>query len=126
MRKIVRRQLPLDVYNRAITFLYGTAEQINAELVRDIGKDAPMLAPSNLGKWVQHEHGGYLADYICVVRGRSAESRVVALAHECLHCAIDTLRHAGIPLTDASEEAYTYYHQWLLVQCLLVMRGRIK
>lgn len=36
------------------------------------------------------------------------------LVHECLHVTSRALRARGLELTDESEEAFTYYHAWLV------------
>lgn len=120
---LVRARLPFDPYHRAITFLHGTTEQINAALRRDSGDAEPNLTPQTVGKWICYTIDDREADYICVVRTGSPESRVATLAHECLHCAFHALRNAGVTLTWESEEAFTYYHQWLFSHCLRHLRG---
>lgn len=47
-----------------------------------------------------------------------SEDKDVVLAHECLHAACWVLRSVGLPLTSESEEAYTYYQQFLM-ECIL-------
>ena len=129
---MIRRRLPMDVYNRAITLLYGSVEEINAVLRRDVRhideppESAPVLARNALGKWVRYCHNGYDADYICIVKRGTLAGQMAVLTHEALHCASHALRMAGIAHTDETEEAYCYYHQWLFVQCAMLMRGRRK
>lgn len=38
--------------------------------------------------------------------------------HEKMHCLADVLRYVGIPLTEDTEEAYTYLSEWLMQQFL--------
>ena len=40
------------------------------------------------------------------------------LSHEMLHVACAILRDVGMKLNSGSEEAYTYLHEWLLVEAL--------
>lgn len=122
-RPLVRRRLPHDTYNRAITFLYGTLEQINAELKRQTG-DPDALKACTLGRWVSHEHDGYEADFLCVVRTGSLDEELPTLAHEALHLTGHVLRMAGVAHTLETEEAYTYYQGWLIREALIAMRGQ--
>ena len=40
------------------------------------------------------------------------------IAHESLHAAIHTLRLVGIKLEECSEEAYTYLHQYIMMEIM--------
>ncbi len=60
------------------------------------------------GFWGHGHHGGMWL---------SARSHV---QHEVLHAVFHILRHKGVPLTEASEEAYTYLADWLTQE---VLRG---
>lgn len=122
-RRLVRRRLPADTYNRAITFLYGTLEQINAALPRETG-DPDVLHPSTLGRWVTHTHDGREADFLCVVRTGSLDEELPTLAHEALHLTGHVLRTAGVAHTLETEEAYTYYMGWIIRESLKAMRGK--
>lgn len=122
--KRVRFPIRHNVYNRAITFLFGTAREINAVLKRDcpLGEELLQLEPSAIGFWRIYRQDGYEADYICVVKRRDNTEMLASLAHECLHHTGHVLRRAGMPLTDESEEAYCYYFGWVFRNCLEAMR----
>lgn len=44
------------------------------------------------------------------------------LTHECQHASEEILRTAGVKRTKGAEEAFTYYTQWLLTECLKRLR----
>lgn len=123
---MIRRRFPIrqNVYNRAITFLYGTANEINAVLRRDCPATDELLelAPSAIGFWRIYTQDGYEADYICVVKRRDRTEMLASLAHECLHHTAHVLRKAGMPLTRKTDEAYCYYFGWVFRNCLEAMR----
>jgi hypothetical protein len=48
---------------------------------------------------------------------------IAILAHELLHAVSWVLNAKGLPLTDASEEAYTYYLEWLMRESLSRLTG---
>jgi len=115
---MIKRRLPKDVYSRCITFLYGTVDELNRTLALECPTDFTPLRASCRGHWKNYPHSGYEADYICLVRTTDRTERLVVLAHEALHCASHALRMAGLPHTEETEEAYTYYQCWLIRQCL--------
>ena len=49
---------------------------------------------------------------------------VVTIAHEALHAIIDNLQYRGLSLADQSEEAFTYYHSWLMTEILKRLEKR--
>ena len=121
-----RRRFPIrqNVYARAVTFLYGTASEINAVLNRDFprGQDAQQLQSSGIGIWCVYTQDGYEADYICVVKRRDKTEELSSLAHECLHHVSHVLRKAGMPMTYDTDEAYCYYFGWVFRNCLEAMK----
>lgn len=65
---------------------------------------------------VEHDHSGYFQ----VLETEDKEVGTLwscdsssTLMHECLHATFWTMREVGVPLTEASEEAYTYYQEFL-------------
>lgn len=123
---MIRRRFPIrqNVYNRAITFLFGTVADINAVLQRDcpIGEEMLQLEPSSIGFWRVYRQDGYEADYICLVKRRDRNEMLASLAHECLHHAAHVLQRAGMQLTRETDEAYCYYFGWVFRNCLEAMQ----
>lgn len=121
-----RRRFPLrqNIYARAITFLHGTAPEINAVLKRECpkGDEHRDLSSDCIGRWVVYQENGYEADYICIVKRHDKNEMLAALAHECLHHTNYTLRKAGMPLANESDEAYCYYFGWVFRNCLEAMQ----
>jgi hypothetical protein len=117
------RRLPVrdNLYSRAITFLYGTAEQINAAMKKECASPdcfSP-LTIAHRGHWHLHEEDGYESDYICLVRGPTIMYELGYLAHEVLHHTVYALGRAGLPpATDRNDEAHCYYMQWVIRNCL--------
>lgn len=122
---MIKRRLPQDMYNRCITLLYGSIDEMNAVLKRECPIDFEPLHSSCQGHWKCYAHsGGFQADYLCVKRATSRDHLFEVLAHETLHLVGHALRMAGLPHTEETEEAYTYYQQWLIRECLKAMAGR--
>lgn len=123
---MIRRRFPPqhNMYNRCVTFLYGTAAEINAVLKRDCpaGEEMLEVAPNALGFWRVYRQDGFEADYICIVKGKGRANELSSLAHECLHHTSHVMRNAGIALSRKSEEAYCYYLGWIYRNCLEAMR----
>lgn len=121
---MIRRRLDWDVYNRAITFLYGTTDEVNAYMKKVFPKDWDPIGVQCNGHWCVRERNGYEADFIILIKRRRQTSmrvwrtnELAVLAHEAFHCASHILRHAGIPHIQETEEVYTYYQGWLMRQC---------
>lgn len=121
--KRTRFPIKQNVYNRSITFLYGTAKEINAALERACPKGDvhEPLTPADVGHWRVYTYHGLDDDFICVVQGHSNAAQLAALGHEVLHHVNYALRAAGLPLTRKSEEAYCYYFQWVFRNCVEAM-----
>lgn len=121
---MIRRRLEWDVYNRAITFLYGTTDEVNAYMKKLFPTEWDGISVQCQGHWCVRERDGYEADFIMLIRRKRhttprvfRTNELAVLAHETLHCASHILRHAGIHHTQETEEAYTYYQAWLMRQC---------
>lgn len=125
MKKFIAKRFPLreNVYNRAVTFLYGSVDQINDRLRRDTPdeKDFWPVQTNALGHWRVIKQDGHEADYICVANDCDPSELMPVLAHECLHHTSHTLRTAGMRLKKSSEEAYCYYLGWIMEQCVRAM-----
>lgn len=128
MKPLIAKRFPLreNVYNRAVTFLFGSIDQINTRLRRDTPdeKDFWPIEESALGHWRIIKQAGYEADYICIASDTSRAEQMQALAHECLHHTSHALRMAGLPLKRSSEEAYCYYLGWMVDKCVTVIDPR--
>lgn len=121
---MIRRRLPQCVYNRAVTFLYGTTDELNAYMKKLFPTEWNGINVQCQGHWCVRERNGFEADFIMLAKRTPRVSPLAyrthlmgVLAHETLHCASYTLRHAGIEHTQETEEAYTYYQGWLMREC---------
>lgn len=123
---LVRHRFPVkdNVYNRAITLLYGSVDDINEVLEADtpVSEKFVPLEPSSAAHWRVIEEDGHEADYICIVHKGKWIDELAALSHEALHHVCHAFRSARLPLTEDSEEAYTYYLGWIVTQCLAVLQ----
>lgn len=125
-RRFVQKRLPIahDVYNRAVTLLYGERDEINRALAYELGTNEHALPQMSTGRHIVHESAsGFEADYICIVWGSRAYE-IGTLMHEIVHFVGHALRRAGMPHTAESEEAYCYYAQWIADRCLRAMWGK--
>jgi hypothetical protein len=120
---MIVRRLPYGVFNRCITFLYGTVDEANRYFARHCPIEFTKLHPSCQGHWKCYAHsGGYEADFIFIRRQPRVRTRMRYLAHEALHCASHALRRAGLPHNEETEEAYTYYQEWIVRECEAAVR----
>lgn len=122
-RRLVRRRLDGDVYSRAITVLYGTIEQINHVLRTECPVDHQDIRSMCNGHWRLYPHNGYEADYLCIRRGLTRTTEAAVVGHEAAHVTFHALRFAGLKLTEESEEAFCYYHQWIVRNVLVFIDG---
>lgn len=87
--------------------------------------DNPVEEMSKLGyKDIEYEFDGMFVDkgeqlYIIL---DSNSIRPSLVAHECLHATFHILRYVEIPLTKESEEAYTYFHMYLIDECYKIIQ----
>jgi hypothetical protein len=123
------KRFPQDLYGRCVTFLYGSVDDANRWFQREMRAASadwthtPLRGCCN-GHWKMLEVGGYQADYIFLRRDTGPIAELASLAHETLHHVGHALRMNGLPWTEESEEAYTYYQQFMIRQCLSAIRGR--
>ncbi len=61
--------------------------------------------------------------WIRPVKNKNSEL-FLTISHECLHCVFKLLPSIGIPMTEQSEEAYTYLHEHLTNEVIRAMWGR--
>lgn len=117
---MIRGRLPMGVYKRAVTVVFGTVEEFNAVLAAEL-TDCTPCRPGILGRHVAYEHAKGVADYLFVARTGTRDAQLVVLAHECFHHVAYTLMRAGMRLSDDSEEAFAYYLEWTMEQCMAIM-----
>ena len=123
------KRFPPDLYGRCVTFLYVSLEEANAYFVREhkrASADDPHvpLRECCIGHRKVITQDGYEADYIFVRAGSGPITEFAVIAHETLHHVGHALRMGGLPWTEDSEEAYTYYQQFMIKQCLLAIQHR--
>lgn len=119
---MIVRRLPLDIYNRCTTFVYGTPADFHRFMSRRYDGELP-LDSSCHGHWcVRVSKRGYASDFIFIRKGGSRDDQLMYLAHETLHLVQNTLAQAGMPLNADTAEAYTYYQGWLMRECAKGMR----
>lgn len=53
-------------------------------------------------------------------------TRLSSFVHECLHVCCRVFRTRGLPLSEESEEAYTYYLSWMIEQFFETFTRKIK
>jgi hypothetical protein len=86
----------------------GTKEEYRKTMIKTL-KSAKKVLP-----W----KGVYLSDnpirVIWIQPTDSISSLTSTVAHEALHATCDIMRYVGIPLTPASEEAYTYLMDYMV------------
>lgn len=123
MARLVVRRFGPDVYNRCLTFMYGSREQIDKAMVRR-HSGYENCKRQALGRWLcwENDKTGYQSDYILLIREGLLHSQFACLAHEAFHFVSHTLRQAGMPLANDSEEAYSYYLGDIIERCLRNMR----
>lgn len=112
-----------NIYKRRITLTYGPLSEINRVLrhAAPSPSDHTELLPGVGGNYRVYAHHGHHYDYISILRYRRKgfrNSEIACLSHEVLHHTIYTLCRAGILMSEAHEECYTYYHEWLFKKCL--------
>ena len=76
-----------------------------------LGKSIKLI--SNLG-WTDYA--------IWLPQWSESDGDISALLHESLHVTADALRQKGLTLSEASEEAYTYYQEYIFRTCLQHLR----
>ena len=68
------------------------------------------------GRWLVLEDG--LTHYVMVADGDTSPWTTATLGHEVMHLTFHVLRHAGVRYRRESEEAFTYYFQWIFSRCM--------
>lgn len=125
---MIVKQLPADPYRQTIFFLYGTPEELTKWCAHKYPKArAPIEFPKgHRGKFFEYapSNGEDCVQFIALVKRKvDYDTKVTWLAHECLHCAVAVLEAKGVPLDQRTDEALTYYFQWVFSNCLKYLRG---
>jgi len=108
------RRIPDHAYFRDVVLVVGSDKEIQ----RWGRKKHPDFEWNNAsGKYVRFP--GRELHYIVVStkHGKSPWQTAV-LGHEILHLTFAILQGSGLELSDASEEAFTYYFQGMFARCL--------
>jgi hypothetical protein len=80
---MIKKKFAYDLYNRQLTFWYGTREEINVELAKLKLPGGDELPPNCMGRYMVIIHRGYPADYIVLVKARWVVTELSCLSHEC-------------------------------------------
>lgn len=121
---MIVRVLPDDLYRQTIFFIYGTTEELNLWFKLSYPKAARDLefTPAQRGKFCEYvpSDGGNTTQFIALVKveGMARDTAIGWLGHECVHAALAILEAKGIPIRTETDEALTYYFQWLFTHCL--------
>jgi hypothetical protein len=125
------KRFPPDVYNRYLTLVYGTIPQIDAAMQRELPRrldipssDYTPLQAQNTGRFVVFRKDGRVREYI-LITDPTAPGRDYnvcgTLGHEVLHYVFWVLGNAGILLHESSEEAFTYYFDFVFGNCMAAL-----
>jgi hypothetical protein len=110
------------VYRNKITFIYDEPDKKVIQYLKS-------RVDYNAEEIIAKSHGFFIDtanSYYIVIRDNCV-NWLGTLVHECMHVASRTLRERGSTLCDESEEAYTYYIQWLFNACALpTVKKKIK
>ncbi len=123
-------KLPHDVYNCDIWFIRGKSADLwkwerkncpNIDDDKDPGTGGPRGA-----RFIKYHRGEYTEHYILLVQPTHFTRAYVAsmVVHECSHLANQILRDHGVQWDADNDEAYTYYLQWLVSNCLWLLWGK--
>lgn len=118
MKKLIVKRIGPDLYNRCLTFMYGTKDQIDKAMARIEKEHYEPMLERNRAKYQVYVHNSFQADYILLRSDIPVGERYPVLAHEVFHFVHMSLQTAGVRLTDDSEEAYAYYISDIMERCL--------
>jgi hypothetical protein len=110
-----------SLYKQAIHFLYGTREEVNRWLCREHGPDEGDLKPGIVGNYRLWKYSsGYGRHYIIILTDATStlQRELSALAHEVSHHVVYLFGELGIVISKDTDEAFTYYHEWVFDQCV--------
>lgn len=99
------------IYNSGIMVQFGgDINDLLKEYAKKLKQDVPKKEDNwrGLGNFTAYEHhkGGALW-----IKNRKDHSTI---SHECLHATFHVMTRMGMPLVEASEEAWAYYLGWLV------------
>jgi hypothetical protein len=105
-----------DVFHIPIVCVWGvTAKEFAEFTLRKFGLVVDADTLSGDGVFVSATHEGRDIGIVGFPHKFTGTPHEYAmLAHECLHATIEMLGSRGLKLKDASEEAYTYYMDYLI------------
>lgn len=114
------------IYRIEISIMIGRLDQLRAHMRRRFPHfdHGVSFRRASMGKAIEIESGlGWWTDYaIWLPTWQGRDEDFQTLAHETLHVTFKALRQKGFRPTDSSEEAYTYYQEYLLRECLRRLR----
>jgi hypothetical protein len=92
----------------------ATSDQFDKLLRRRFGFGAPDVL-TTAGVFFAQEVEGQLVGFIGIADDFEGSPDCYSiLSHECLHCAFHMLKDRGLPYSYKTEEAYCYFHSFLL------------
>ena len=118
------KRLTDSVYRRSITLVVSTPDEFN-RFIEKRHKDNPNALNKDAGMHFSIWPGKkqvYCYHYIWLNGWRGTTTQTAFLHHEVNHLSYKVLRYLGMRLTEASEEAYTYYSESLFRQALQFLR----
>lgn len=128
--KIVK--LPHDVYNCDIWFVRGTRAEcqrfVDKRCPDDLSPEARAFRHNTGGRFLQFDRSGYTEYYIFYMPAPQFTRAYTTsqLVHECAHLASSVLADHGVRWDVENDEAFTYYLQWIVSNCLWALWGRAK
>ena len=112
-----------ETYHSKIYLVYNFDDKEGAQFLKENTWETEWN-PLHDGVWVRSRTPG--VHYI-MIRQRGVDSDTLSLlAHECLHLTFAVLYDAGFKYSEDSEEAFTYFLQNILFQCLEVFKKKRK
>lgn len=130
---MINKQLKTDPYltEHPARLLVGSTNQIMAYVNRT-WPDLPLsLNGTESGVMVAREdEAGYVYHYICLIAETTKQEYSPAqvagiLGHEIAHLVFRMFTSRGILISEENDEAFCYYQEWLLIQCLAILE-RVK
>lgn len=114
--------IPIKPYHHVLHLFCCSESEFRSKMFQVFGKVGGMddewfknvKSMSGFHTFVEDEKTG-VRDFIVWIRPvkRKSSELLLTISHECLHCVFKLLPVIGIPLTEESEEAYTYLHEEL-------------
>jgi hypothetical protein len=74
---------------------------------------------------LQNEASGAFDHLIALTKWNLKDPYCVSwLSHECLHAVTEVLLSRGLPLTEDTDEAFCYLHEWFMRNCLEILEQK--